>query len=511
MGINYNVTLRAIDRYTHQVASEITGHNTATNTLVTGIGHYLKGDGVLNQGYEMLSQFIPRYISLGTMGLLNQDADENGLPTGIGVTPKQAGETDEEFEIRRYVDYMNTLPGYGADGYDPNQNNNRAYLGLGPMFSGTAVNCELISPSFPRAQITYRQILPEMQSEIPQTIDIVFSAFISTGALKQFRGDNDYVFITECGLWASKDWISAAGNGLLAGYRLIPPNDDERDMTVPENREILRRNILRVGKNQIVQVIWKIQVGAMDQFGGMYDALRNLMQRYEELEIEYERAIREVGGIGGEVTLNTIGSIGGVFGKIELPNLPYIQANGTQGIRCDFTPSSTDVKYELKYADADVASDANWHQLFGGYSNNMRPGGIGSSKSVYGNNLVCCIGGGEALTDVGFTRGAYHEITVQISGSSVTVLFDDMSFSSTWSGGITCPVGLCCGATASGTQEYSTVKVFGFKIWEGGVLKRNFSPATVNDRAGFYDAVSDTMFYSATGTDFVYVPAAEEE
>ena len=103
MGINYNVTLRAIDRFTHQVTSEITGHNTATNTLVTGIGHYLKGDGVLNQGYEMLSQFIPRYISLGTMGLLNQDEDENGLPTGIGVTPKQAGETDEEFEVRRYA------------------------------------------------------------------------------------------------------------------------------------------------------------------------------------------------------------------------------------------------------------------------------------------------------------------------------------------------------------------------------------------------------------------------
>jgi hypothetical protein len=155
--------------------------------------------------------------------------------------------------------------------------------------------------------------------------------------------------------------------------------------------------------------------------------------------------------------------------------------------------------------------DNSLQQLFGGYANNMRPGGIGSSRSVYGNNLVCCIGNGECLTGIGFTKGGYHELTMQISGNDVTVTFDGMTFADTWAGSISCPVGLCCGATASGTQEYSTVKVYGFKIWEGGTLMRDFSPATVNGKAGFYDAVSETMFYSVTGTDFEYVPAETEE
>lgn len=214
----------------------------------------------------------------------------------------------------------------------------------------------------------------------------------------------------------------------------------------------------------------------------------------------------------GESVLRGVGSVGGMAGKILTPNLPYIQSSGAQGIRCDFTPSSTDVKYELKYAD-NVPPDSNtWQQLFGGYVSNMRPGGIGSSRSVYGNNLVCCIGNGERLTGIGFTKGGYHELTVQISGNDVDVTFDGMTFSDTWAGSIACPVGLCCGATASGIQDYSAVKVYGFKIYEGGTLKRDFSPALGdNDRPGFYDAVSETMFYSVTGTDFEYVPAETEE
>ena len=34
-----------------------------------------------------------------------------------------------------------------------------------------------------------------------------------------------------------------------------------------ENSRILKENIIRVGRNQIVQVIWKVQLGGMDQLG----------------------------------------------------------------------------------------------------------------------------------------------------------------------------------------------------------------------------------------------------
>lgn len=377
----HNVSIRVLDSKSGKVISSHIGHNAATNSLLVGIAHYLTGDGVLNQGYHMLNYYIPKYISLGTMGLINQDEDENGLPAGIGVS--------EGSEEDRFVDYLSQVPGYGADGYDPNLNNNREYFGLGPVFAdrdtskivtetiqlgdinldgvvnnadilmfadylagnvkltdkqllaadvnqdgeincsdlalitqcvsgeitlGTVeyrpsiaptINCELISDSFPRVQISYRDIVPETESEIPQTIDVIFSAMISTGALAQFREPGkDYIFITEAGLWSKKDWESGGDNGLLAGYRIAPPNkqnwaitaesvsddyaitylkdqgidtptEDQIQSIKPEiaqnNRQILKQNIIRVGPNQVVQVIWKIQLGGLEQLGGLSD------------------------------------------------------------------------------------------------------------------------------------------------------------------------------------------------------------------------------------------------
>ena len=266
MRVDQNLTFRVLDATTGAVVRTYSGHNQATNSMLLGIAHYLIGDGVLNQGSATLSRFIPKYISLGTMGLINQDSDLDGLPTGIGVSDtKLPDESDTEFEIRRFTEYMSQTPGYGADGYDSAQNNGRATFGLGPVYvSGAAINSELISDTFPRAKIVYREIIPEVSAEMPQTLDVVFSAMISTGALAQFRGENDYIFITEAGLWSRPDYTST-GEGLLAGYRLVPPSKDNWDMTVEENRQILKQQIIRVGINQVVQVIWKVQLGSLGQ------------------------------------------------------------------------------------------------------------------------------------------------------------------------------------------------------------------------------------------------------
>lgn len=279
LGIQHNVMFRVIDLATNKVVSEHVGHNQATDSMLSGIAHYLKGDGVLNQGASMLSNYVPKYISLGTMGLINQDEDEEGLPAGIGVTT--TGDNGVLLsESERFTAYMQEVPGYGADGYDENLNNNRMYAGLGPMFPNRdtatsdnpmTVRCELISNTYPRSPITYRQILPETEAELPETIDIVYSAMVSTGALAQFRETidgkkRDYVFITEAGLWSRPDWVDSSNNGLLAGYRIVPPDAMHWDMTVPQNRDILKHQILKVRTNQVVQVIWKLQLGAIDQF-----------------------------------------------------------------------------------------------------------------------------------------------------------------------------------------------------------------------------------------------------
>lgn len=281
MGISHNVVIRVLDEKTHKVISQHEGHNAATNSMLVGIAHYLQGDGVFNQGKEMLMRYVPQYISLGTMGLHSQDEDANGLPLGIGDV------SDEE----AYQTYAKQCPGYGADGYDGNDNNERPYFGIGKVFadrpsdtSGSypTCNCELISDSFPRSLISYREIIPETQAELPDTIDIVYSALISTGALAQFREPgSDHIFITEAGLWARPNWptkwsdekqkyvndYDCGDNGLLAGYRLMPPDSENWDMSVLENRELVRQNIIRVGINQIVQVIWKIQIGSLSQLG----------------------------------------------------------------------------------------------------------------------------------------------------------------------------------------------------------------------------------------------------
>lgn len=306
LGMKYNVSIRVIDEPTGKVVSEHMGHNASTNSLLTGVAHYLVGDGVLNQG-EILSTWVPRYISLGTIGLLNQEEDEEGLPAGIGAVSG----TEEE----RFISYMKQNPGFGADGYDSRLNNNRAYFGLGPAFADRSdvsktINCELVSTTYPRASISYREIVPELQAEYPQTIDVVLSALISTGALAQFREPGkDYIFITEAGLWSRSDWIDGGDNGLLAGYRIAPPDDsnwamqasdvsdevvykylvdnniiatdgdpikdeheqavkDAREAIAKNNRKILKQNIIKIGPNQVAQIIWKIQLGAVAQFGG---------------------------------------------------------------------------------------------------------------------------------------------------------------------------------------------------------------------------------------------------
>ena len=230
--------------------------------------------------------------------------------------------------------------------------------------SADAANCELIKskldeynnivPVTLRSKITYRDLVPEVNSEVPNTLDVIYSAMVSTGALSEYRGDNDYIYITEAGLWSKPSFNDSGDNGLLAGYRIVPSDDEVnilgaeqiltatgditynlvgldgeplpvisidsitcdgvvipdteytfktaigqttltfetdsapaagstliivyrtgdvsgtwKDMTVKANREKVQRSILRIGKNQVAQVIWKIQLGGLEQLGGL--------------------------------------------------------------------------------------------------------------------------------------------------------------------------------------------------------------------------------------------------
>jgi hypothetical protein len=447
LDLKQNVTIRVIEEATNKVVCEHVGHNAATNSLLTGIAHYLLGDGTLNQGSDMLTTWVPQYISLGTMGLTSQDSEtylddeldmEVTVPAGIGVTlPAPDNATDEEKSLNaklRFTEYLNQCPGFGADGYDINTNNDREYFGLGlpyderptmqkqDFFSGDGSNrsftvsttptsivsvtiypdgvvnqdihdtsvvrqvlpsgdyhlendtvviednvsapvagsriaiiytvdateaatCELIDSTSLRSKINFRNIIPEVQSEIPGTLDIIFSAFISTGQLSKYRGDNDYIYITEAGLWSKPSYNNSGDNGLLAGYRIMPSDDQVntlgvedqfnadgttteftlsknaiqidsvtldnviiptseytldaeanklvfteqaptsgtlivvyrtgdmtgtwKDMSISDNRRLVQKSIIRIGEGQVAQIIWKLQLGGLEQLDGL--------------------------------------------------------------------------------------------------------------------------------------------------------------------------------------------------------------------------------------------------
>lgn len=293
LGARQNVYIRVVDAITGKVVQQHKGHNSATNSMLLGIAKYLAGYGTLNQAQDLLTQYVPKYISLGTMGLYSQNYYELGteqLPIDIGGNHEDTETTKPE----RYKAYIDQTPGFGSDGYSASENNGRNYFGLGPTFPNranqdTTVDCELISDSFPRTPIVYTEVVPETYAELPQTIDIVYSAMVSTGALKQFRpikrdpetGDpvidpetgepkyEQYLFITEAGLWSSKAYSSSAENGLLAGYRIVPSDfTADTDMSDPAKQLELERSILRVGLNQVVQVVWKIQIGSITDING---------------------------------------------------------------------------------------------------------------------------------------------------------------------------------------------------------------------------------------------------
>ena len=51
---------------------------------------------------------------------------------------------------------------------------------------------------------------------------------------------------------------------------------------------------------------------------------------------------------------------------------------------------------------------------------------------------------------------------------------------------------------------HSKTRCYGLKLWQDGTLVRDFKPCVKNGRAGLYDAVSETIFYSGSGTDLTY-------
>jgi len=266
LGVRDNVCLRVVDLRTKKVVQEFIGHNTATSTILSGIVHFLAGDGILNQARFTLKDYIPQYMSLGTMGLCSQGYDADGLPTGIG----NRDDPDDSGKIEAIKNYLSHIPGFGADGINPDYNNNRTAFGLGDPYTSSNLEGELISDSVLRVPITFRNIIPETDTEYPKSMDLILGGLVSANDLSSFMGENDYLFISEAGLWNNQfDDGDSENNGLLAAYRISPIASYENyteytDEELLSLYEELKTKILRVNSDQVVEIIWKIQLGCIE-------------------------------------------------------------------------------------------------------------------------------------------------------------------------------------------------------------------------------------------------------
>jgi hypothetical protein len=182
-------------------------------------------------------------MSLGTMGLINQDSDEDGLPLGIGVNDNQGeDESDEDFEIRRFKEYMEQTPGYGADGYSASQNNNREYFGLGPIYSDEAIKCA--------EEFTKETFYTEYEKPTnPDTFHISIEVETVVGDPEDEDGGTmniGTVFQKTIYLTSHNDFIEPI-------YFLMPHNDYEvlEDNTLKIKRKPL---LADVNKNDIIEV-----------------------------------------------------------------------------------------------------------------------------------------------------------------------------------------------------------------------------------------------------------------
>ena len=59
------------------------------------------------------------------------------------------------------------------------------------------------------------------------------------------------------------------GSAIEVLFTAVDVTHTWKDMTVEANRQKVQQSIIRVGVNQIAQIIWKLQLGGLEQLNGL--------------------------------------------------------------------------------------------------------------------------------------------------------------------------------------------------------------------------------------------------
>ena len=187
----------------------------------------------------------------------------------------------------------------------------------------------------------------------------------------------------------------------------------------------------------------------------------------------------------------------------------YIESSGTQYIDTGVKPSdyvmTLRIEADAQYTSADTSAI---HYLFGsGYYNSTTANRRNINCGIYPSGSTTkfsYLNGANAGTAVAFTNSTIdtNRHIFGIDQVSKNYIFDDktQAFTTTINSNVTKPllvfVGYSTGSSSMPISYYSSVKLYGFKIWNNGSLLMNLLPAKRKSDSviGMYDTESDTFF-----------------
>ena len=213
-----------------------------------------------------------------------------------------------------------------------------------------------------------------------------------------------------------------------------------------------------------------------------------------------------------KIALACVVAVAGLHSKAEKPDkfVRYVEATGSQYVDTGIVGrhgTKTECKVEwMNLADTAFLASGYW-------SDNTRFYACWCSSAS--GNMFTAQGKGDKVNngqDLLFEKKRVYTYTTDFSApdenkySTNTVTIDGTQVFSKAYPALNTGYNLYVFAnnqkgTAAG---FSKTRCYGLKIWQDGTLVRDFKPCVHGGRAGLYDTVSETIFYSGSGTDLTY-------
>jgi len=197
-----------------------------------------------------------------------------------------------------------------------------------------------------------------------------------------------------------------------------------------------------------------------------------------------------------------------IAGALGVTFLEYVESTGSQYLDTGYTPTDMNFGFDLDFRyDNVVATAGDYAQVLGSsqLNQNGRWGGITVNGYATKPGGQLCFGYGNDFKDPGLVQGERMQISLRqkkyTSSTGTSVVFgevDTFFYGSVWLGKI---------HRESPNANTMKGRYYGFRLYDGNALVRDFRPAKKDGIAGFYDMVFETFSASSSEDAFVAGPA----